>query len=32
MDELFKICKVDRKEAESIKNSLNLPHKHNFEE
>ena len=32
MDELFKIYKVDAKEAESIKSSINVPHKHDFEE
>lgn len=32
MEELFKIYKVDAKEAESIKGSINVPHKHDFEE
>lgn len=32
MDELFKIYKVDVQESNRIKNSTNLPHKHDFEE
>ncbi|WP_164113008.1 MULTISPECIES: AraC family transcriptional regulator [Sphingobacterium] len=32
MEELFKIYKVDTEEAENIKGSINVPHKHDFEE